>query len=242
EDRAQRGLLRRAQPLPQRRLLFRHHLPGDGLPGRDVPGALRDPAHRRLARAVGGDARGPRAEDRASAAGLHGLGRAGFRADRRPRGSARRAAGAGSTEGRPRAPLLASGDCIDLRPLDLEGAIACYLIDHAEPTIVDPGPTTCLERLEAELRARGIGPDDLRHVVLTHVHLDHAGAAGHLLERFPRAVVLVHEDGAPHMADPTRLVASTRRTFGEAHDRLWGEVRAVPRDRLRAWRPGERGP
>lgn len=156
--------------------------------------------------------------------------------------SAPGAAGAGSTEGRPRAPLLAYGDCIDLRHLDLEGAIACYLIEHAEPTIVDPGPTTCLERLEEELRARGIGPDDLRHVVLTHVHLDHAGATGHLLERFPRAVVLVHEDGAPHMADPTRLVASTRRTFGEAHDRLWGEVRAVPRDRLRAWRPGERGP
>ena len=132
--------------------------------------------------------------------------------------------------------------CIDLRHLDLEGAIACYVVAGPEPTIVDPGPTTSLDRLVEELEALGIGPDDLRHVLLTHIHLDHAGATGHLLELFPRARVQVHEDGASHMVDPERLVSSTRRTFGELHDRLWGEVKPVPADRIDAWRPGEAGP
>src|SRR5690606_4495640 len=111
-----------------------------------------------------------------------------------------------------------------------------------EPTIVDPGPATTLDRLVEELAARGIGPADLRHVVLTHVHLDHAGATGHLMGLFPEAVVHVHEDGASHMVDPERLVSSTRRTFGDAHDRLWGEVKPVPAERVRAWRRGEAGP
>jgi glyoxylase-like metal-dependent hydrolase (beta-lactamase superfamily II) len=134
--------------------------------------------------------------------------------------------------------------CIDLvhDELGLEGTMACYLIEAEEPTIVDPGPTSTLDRLTEELARHGIGPDDLRHVLLTHIHLDHAGATGHLLERFRRAVVHVHEDGAPHMADPERLVVSTRRTFGDAHDALWGEMKPVPAERIRPWRPGEPGP
>ncbi len=132
--------------------------------------------------------------------------------------------------------------CIDLLHLGLDGAIGAYLVPGAEPTLVDPGPATTLDRLRDRLAAAGVGSDDLRHIVLTHVHLDHAGATGHLVELFPEAVVHVHAQGAPHLADPTRLVASTRRTFGEAHDRLWGEVRPVPRDRIRAWEPGGRLP
>lgn len=131
---------------------------------------------------------------------------------------------------------------IDLEHLGLPGAIAAYLIHGPEPTLVDPGPSTSLPRLLEGLGEHGVGAGDLRHVVLTHVHLDHAGATGHLTAAFPRATVLVHADGAPHMVDPTRLVASTRRTFGEAHDRLWGEVLPVPVDRVRAWRPGDPGP
>jgi glyoxylase-like metal-dependent hydrolase (beta-lactamase superfamily II) len=137
---------------------------------------------------------------------------------------------------------MKKAECIDLVHLDLEGAIACYLVDADEPTIVDPGPTTTLDRLVTQLEARGVGAGDLRHVALTHVHLDHAGGTGHLIDRFPNAVVHVHEDGASHMVDPERLVASTRRTFGDAHDRLWGEVKPVPAARVRAWRPGEAGP
>lgn len=126
--------------------------------------------------------------------------------------------------------------CIDLEHLDLDGAIACYLVDGPEPTIIDPGPTTTLERLIDELAVRGVGPNDLRHVLLTHIHLDHAGATGFLLDHFPRARVFVHEDGASHMVDPERLVSSTRRTFGDLHDRLWGEVKPVDMNRLDVWR------
>jgi glyoxylase-like metal-dependent hydrolase (beta-lactamase superfamily II) len=99
-----------------------------------------------------------------------------------------------------------------------------------------------MDRLVAELQSCGVGPADLRHIALTHIHLDHAGATGHLCELFPNATVHVHEDGASHMVDPERLVASTRRTFADAHDRLWGEMKPVPADRIQAWRPGEPGP
>ena len=132
--------------------------------------------------------------------------------------------------------------CIDLLHLGLEGAIACYLIDGEEPAIVDPGPTTTLERLISELAVHGISNKDLRHVLLTHIHLDHAGATGDLCQIFPHATVYVHEDGAPHLVDPDRLVASTRRTFGDAHDRLWGEMKPVANERIRVWYPGQDDP
>lgn len=128
---------------------------------------------------------------------------------------------------------------IDLLHLGLEGAIGSYLLPGPEPTLVDPGPSTTFERLREGLSEHGIGPGDLRHVVLTHVHLDHAGATGDLVDVFLHATVHVHEDGAPHMADPERLVSSTRRTFGDAHDRLWGVTRPVPADRIRPWRPDD---
>jgi glyoxylase-like metal-dependent hydrolase (beta-lactamase superfamily II) len=133
-------------------------------------------------------------------------------------------------------------ECIDLLHLGLEGAIAAYVLLGDEPAVVDPGPATTFPRLREELERLGIGPRDLRHVLLTHVHLDHAGSTGHVVEAFPRAQVHVHADGAPHMVDPERLVASTRRTFGDAHDRLWGEMRPVPADRIRPWNPGARQP
>jgi len=133
-------------------------------------------------------------------------------------------------------------ECIDLLHLGLEGAIAAYVLLGDEPAVIDPGPTTTFSRLEEELARLGIGSGDLRHVLLTHVHLDHAGSTGHVVEAFPGARVHVHEDGAPHMVDPERLVASTRRTFGDAHDRLWGEVRPVPADRVRPWDAGATRP
>jgi len=131
---------------------------------------------------------------------------------------------------------------IDVVHLGLPGAIASYWIDGAEPALVDPGPSTSVQGLEAGLEAHGLGLAGLRHLLLTHVHLDHAGGTGHIVERFPHLQVHVHVDGAPHMADPERLVSSTRRTFGDRHDRLWGDVLPVPKDRIRAWEPGARLP
>ena len=108
--------------------------------------------------------------------------------------------------------------------------------------IVDPGPSTSLNGLERGLSELGVRLSDISHLLLTHVHLDHAGGTGHLVSRFPDLQVHVHIDAAPHIVDPEKLVASTRRTFGEAHDRLWGDVLPVPKDRICAWNPETREP
>src|SRR5919106_3567161 len=111
---------------------------------------------------------------------------------------------------------------------------AGYLLDAAEPTLIETGPGTSVEPVAAALAHLGIGTQELAHVVLTHIHLDHAGGAGALSARFPRATVWVHERGAPHLADPTRLVASTARVWGEAEMReLFGPTQAVDAERLR---------
>lgn len=116
------------------------------------------------------------------------------------------------------------------------------MIDDPEPTLVDPGPSTTLEALRTGLAELGLSVSDLRHVLLTHVHLDHAGVSGHLLAENPKLTVHVHGDGAPHMAAPDRLVTSTRRTFGEAHDELWGEMLPVPPGAIRTWIAGDGDP
>ena len=132
---------------------------------------------------------------------------------------------------------------VDLEHLGLPGAICAYLVETPEgPALVDPGPATTRDALAAGLEDAGVPVAEVRHVLLTHVHLDHAGVTGRLARDNARLTVHVHEEGAPHLAEPERLVASTRRTFGEAHDRLWGEVLPVPAPRIRGWRPGDRPP
>lgn len=121
---------------------------------------------------------------------------------------------------------------IDLEHNGLPGAISTYLLTEPEPALVDPGPSTTLEALEHGLERAALRVTELRHLLLTHVHLDHAGVCGQLAAANPRLRVHVHEEGARHLVDPERLVASTRRVFGEDHDRLWGEVRAVPAERI----------
>jgi glyoxylase-like metal-dependent hydrolase (beta-lactamase superfamily II) len=111
---------------------------------------------------------------------------------------------------------------------------AAYLIDAEEPALVETGPGTSVEAVAAALDRLGIAGDDLAHVVLTHIHLDHAGGAGALSSRFPHASVWVHERGAPHLADPTRLVTSTARVWGEEEMReLFGRTDPVEAGRLR---------
>lgn len=131
---------------------------------------------------------------------------------------------------------------LDLEHDGLPGAIGSWLLENPEPTLIDSGPSTSLPTLEARLDSLGLPLSDLRHLLLTHVHLDHAGAAGHLVRRAPRLTVHIHEDAASHLVEPEKLVASTRRTFEEQHDRLWGEVLPVPADRIRGWRSGDSFP
>ena len=114
---------------------------------------------------------------------------------------------------------------------------AAYLLDAGEPTLVETGPGTSVEPVAAALGHLGIGPDGLAHVVLTHIHLDHAGGVGELSRRFPNATVWVHERGAPHLVDPTRLVASTARAWGEAEMReLFGPTAPIEGARVRPLR------
>ncbi len=105
--------------------------------------------------------------------------------------------------------------------------------------LVDPGPASCLATLEAGLQRFGASLSDVTHVLLTHIHLDHAGATGEIVRRVPHVEVVVHERGAPHMIDPTRLLASATRLYGDAMDTLWGAFLPVPEDRVRSTSGGE---
>jgi glyoxylase-like metal-dependent hydrolase (beta-lactamase superfamily II) len=110
---------------------------------------------------------------------------------------------------------------------------AAYLLDAREPAIVETGPTTSAEHVRAGLDRLGIGRSDLAHIVVTHIHLDHAGGVGTLCDWFPKATVWVHERGAPHLADPTRLVASATRVYGDERMKsLFGPVESVPPQRI----------
>lgn len=114
---------------------------------------------------------------------------------------------------------------IDLKHLGRDRVIGCWQVGGA---LVDPGPGSCLETLLEALD--GWRP---RALLLTHIHLDHAGATGSLVARWPDLEVYVHERGARHMADPERLLGSARRLYGADMDRLWGEFLPVPEDNLR---------
>ncbi|MGD9904004.1 MAG: MBL fold metallo-hydrolase [Vicinamibacterales bacterium] len=105
--------------------------------------------------------------------------------------------------------------------------------------LVDPGPSSCLPALEQGLAALSHTLADVRAVLLTHIHLDHAGAAGTIATRVPGVPVYVHERGAVHLASPEKLLASATRLYGADMDRLWGEFLAVPRPSLRPLSGGE---
>jgi glyoxylase-like metal-dependent hydrolase (beta-lactamase superfamily II) len=122
---------------------------------------------------------------------------------------------------------------IDLHHLGAEHVIGSYLLETEDgPAVFDCGPSSCVDALEAGLRERGLGLRDVRHLLLSHIHLDHAGAAGLLVRKHPGLQVHVSEIGAPHLVDPTRLERSARRLYGDVFDDLWGELVPVPQDNV----------
>jgi|SRR5215210_5447359 len=124
---------------------------------------------------------------------------------------------------------MAGRRLIDVHHLGVARAIGAYLLETRDgPAIVDCGPTTSLPGLEAGLDESGLSLADVRHLLLTHIHLDHAGGAGTIVREHPHVQVHVSEIGAPHLVDPTRLGTSARRLYGEDFDRLWGELAPVP--------------
>ena len=129
----------------------------------------------------------------------------------------------------------------DLEFLGRRHAIATALVQSSGGVaIVDPGPTTCLPALELGLQESGARWDDVRHILLTHIHLDHAGATGTIVREHPHISVFVHERGTPHMADPQKLIDSATRLYGDRMGRLWGEIAPVPAANLVTLRGGER--
>jgi glyoxylase-like metal-dependent hydrolase (beta-lactamase superfamily II) len=123
---------------------------------------------------------------------------------------------------------------LDLRFGGHEQSIGVYLFETADgPALFDCGPSSTLATLERELDGHGIRLADLRHLLLSHIHLDHAGAAGAIARRQPSLTVWVSEVGAPHLVDPSRLERSARRLYGDLFDPLWGELLPVPSQNVR---------
>jgi glyoxylase-like metal-dependent hydrolase (beta-lactamase superfamily II) len=114
---------------------------------------------------------------------------------------------------------------IDLMHLGRPRVIGCWQVDGV---LVDPGPETTLPTL-----LEALGDEQPRALLLTHIHLDHAGASGALVKRWPDVEVYVHKRGAPHLIDPSRLMVSASRLYGDDMDRLWGDMTPVPEQNLR---------
>jgi glyoxylase-like metal-dependent hydrolase (beta-lactamase superfamily II) len=122
---------------------------------------------------------------------------------------------------------------IDLHHLGAERVIGAYFLETEDgPALFECGPSSCVDALREGLRSRGLDLRDVRHLLLSHIHLDHAGAAGVLVREQPRLQVHVSDVGAPHLVDPERLERSARRLYGDAFDSLWGELAPVPEENV----------
>jgi glyoxylase-like metal-dependent hydrolase (beta-lactamase superfamily II) len=136
--------------------------------------------------------------------------------------------------------LAAGLDYVDLDFLGTPEIIATAVLHHPSGVaLIDPGPSTTHHNLADSLRRKGISIADVRQVLLTHIHLDHAGVTGTLVRENPAIEVLVHERGAPHLIDPSKLMASAGRLYGTDMERLWGDFVPVPAGRVRALTGGE---
>lgn len=116
---------------------------------------------------------------------------------------------------------------------------SAYLLLDDEPALVETGATPSIPYLVAGVEAAGLAMADVRHLIVTHIHLDHSGAVGVLMERYPQLQVWVHPRGARHLADPSRLMSSAARVFGDQLEPLFGRVVPAPADRIHPLEDGE---
>jgi len=137
--------------------------------------------------------------------------------------------------------LAAGVSYIDLEFQQIPHVIATVVLQGPSGVaLIDPGPASTLPVLRRKLATAGVSMADVSDVLLTHIHLDHAGATGTLVKERPDLRVFVHREGAPHLIDPSKLLASAARLYGDAMDRLWGEVLAVASESLVLLDGGER--
>jgi glyoxylase-like metal-dependent hydrolase (beta-lactamase superfamily II) len=138
------------------------------------------------------------------------------------------------------ASLPSGTSIIDLNFLGCREAVGLYLLEGGgELALVDSGPSSCLPVLRDNLAARGLTLNDISTLLLTHIHFDHAGAAGTLVKENPRLRVYVHEIGAVHLEDPSRLLKSARRLYGDALHKMFGEFLSVPAENINVLTGGE---
>jgi glyoxylase-like metal-dependent hydrolase (beta-lactamase superfamily II) len=129
---------------------------------------------------------------------------------------------------------MSSLEVIDLNFGASPESIAVYVVDTEDgPALFDCGPSSTIEALETGLAANGLELTDVRHLLLSHIHLDHAGAAGSLVRKSPDLTVWVSPVGRAHLIDPSRLERSARRLYGDMFDPLWGELAPVPEENVR---------
>lgn len=129
---------------------------------------------------------------------------------------------------------------LDLRHQGAPQVVATAVLEGSgKVALIDPGPTSTLETLNEQLALGGLGLADVEAILLTHIHLDHAGACGTIVRQHPGIVVYVHERGAKHLIDPEKLLNSATRLYGSAMDRLWGAFEPVPQANIRALAGGE---
>ncbi len=137
-------------------------------------------------------------------------------------------------------PLNANTWQISLPFLGEEGIIGSYLLaGRNELAIIDPGPGSMIEPLLDAIRQAGFAPEDVTHLLATHVHLDHAGSVGSLVKRMPNATIYAHSKGTPHLLDTTKVVASATRIYGERMQELWGTIESAPSNRVRTMEDGD---
>lgn len=141
----------------------------------------------------------------------------------------------------PATPVAPGLSYVDLNFQGRPSVIATAIVSGpGQIALIDPGPTSCLETLELGLNSHGLRLADVTDLLLTHIHLDHAGATGTIVRRHPHIRLHVHERGAVHLIDPEKLLASATRVYGAAMDRLWGEFAAVPAENVTSLKGGER--
>ncbi len=137
--------------------------------------------------------------------------------------------------------LTLDGDliAIDCQMSGMDDLVAAYVVPGETVAVIETGPATVAKNLTEGLASLGIGPEDVGYFVGSHIHLDHAGGAGDLVDVFPKATIVVHAEGARHMVDPEKLMRSAYRVFGSRLDELFGPLRPVPSDRLLAVDEGD---